>query len=107
MGSGGTNNSDFLCLQEVKISDLEFRVADSGLNKIWNFSLMHSLHVPVTGLNDGMFVFRNFQEITGFFPAAFSLRKWVESVVLFWGEGFSKLVLCLLYLDLKFFANPT
>ena len=44
--------------------------------------------MPVTGLNDGMFVFKNFQEIIGFLPAAFSPWKLVESVVLFWGEGF-------------------
>ena len=62
--------------------------------------------MPVTGLKDGMFVFKNLQETTGFLPAAFSLRKCVDRVVLFLGVGFSKLVLCLLYLDLKFFANP-
>ena len=30
LGSGGTNNSDLLCLQAENISDLEFRVANSG-----------------------------------------------------------------------------
>ena len=31
LGSGGTSSSDFLCLQDVNISDLEFREAHSGL----------------------------------------------------------------------------
>ena len=107
LGSGGTNNSDFLCLQDVNISDLEFRVAHSGLNRIWYFSLRHNLQVPVTGLKAGMFVFRNFHDNEGLFPAASSFKKYVESVVLLSGEGFSRLVLCLLYLALKSFARPT
>ena len=82
-------------------------MADSGLNKMWNFSLVQSMQISVTGLNVGILVFKNFQEIVGLFPASFSLRKWVDSVVLFWGEGVSMLALCLLYLDLNLFANPT
>ena len=75
LGSGGTNNLDFLCLQAVNISDLEFRVAHSGLKRIWNFSLRHNLQVPVTGLKAGMFVFRNFHDKMGLFPAASSFKK--------------------------------
>ena len=63
--SGGTNNSDLLCLQAENISDLEFRVANSGLNSMCNFSQRQSLQVSVTGLNVGTFVFRNFQVMIG------------------------------------------
>ena len=65
LGSGGTNNSDLLCLQAENISDLEFRVANSGLNSMCNFSQRQSLQVSVTGLNEGTFVFRNFQVMIG------------------------------------------
>ena len=65
LGSGGTNNSDLLCLQAENISDLEFRVANSGLNSMCNFSQRQSLQVSVTGLNVGTFVLRNFQVIIG------------------------------------------
>ena len=51
--------------------------------------------------------FKNFQDKVGLFPASFSLRKWVDKVVLFWGEGVSMLALCLLNLDLNCFAIPT
>ena len=47
LGSGGTNNSDLLCLQAENISDLEFRVASSGLNRMCNFSQRQSLQVSV------------------------------------------------------------
>ena len=40
--SGGLSNLFFWCLQCAKISCLEFRVADLGLNAIWYFSLIHS-----------------------------------------------------------------
>ena len=106
-GSGGTKSSAFLCLHAEKISFLELRVAISGLKTMVNFSHMQSLQTPVTGLNVGMLVLKNFQDMVGFFPASCSLRKWVERVVLFWGEGFSMLPLCLLYLDLNFLAKPT
>ena len=69
--------------------------------------MVQSMHNSVTGLNVGILVFRNFQEMVGFFPSSFSLRKWVDNVVLFLGEGVSMLALCLLNLDLNFFANPT
>ena len=46
-------------------------MADSGLNKMWNFSLVQSMQISVTGLNVGILVFRNFQEIVGLFPASF------------------------------------
>ena len=82
-------------------------MAHSGLNRIWNFSLVQSMQTSVTGLNVGILVFKNFQEIVGLFPASFSFRKWVDNVVLFSGEGVSILALCLLYLGLNFFANPT
>ena len=62
---------------------------------------MQSLQTPLTGLNVGMFVLKNFQDIVGLFPASCSFRKWVERVVLFWGEGVSMLPLCLLYLGLN------
>ena len=67
LGSGGTNNSDLLCLQAENISDLEFRVANSGLNSdsMCNFSQRQSLQVSLTGLNVGTFVFRNFQVMIG------------------------------------------
>ena len=58
-------------------------MAISGLKTIVNFSLMQSLQTPVTGLNVGMLVFKNFQDMVGLFPASCSFRKWVESVVLF------------------------
>ena len=74
---------------------------------MWNFSLVQSMHISVTGLNVWTFVFKNFQDKVGLFPASFSLRKWVDKVVLFLGEGVSMLALCLLNLDLNFFANPT
>ena len=82
-------------------------MADSGLKRMWNFSLVQSMHISVTGLNVGMFVFKNFQDKVGLFPASFSLRKCVDKVVLFLGEGVSMLALCLLNLDLNFLANPT
>ena len=41
---GGPNNSDLLCLQDEKISDLEFRVDWLGLNDIIYFSVRQSLH---------------------------------------------------------------
>ena len=106
-GSGGTSSSAFLCLQAEKISFLELRVANSGLKRIWNFSLVQSMQISVTGLNVGMFVFKNFQDKVGLFPASFSLRNWVDNVVLFWGEGVSMLALCLLNLDLNVFAKLT
>lgn len=40
LGSGGTKSSDFLCLQAENISDLEFKVPNSGLKRIWYFSQM-------------------------------------------------------------------
>ena len=46
-----------LCLQLENISCLRFKEANSGLNTILNFSLMQSLHIPVTGLQVGMFFF--------------------------------------------------
>ena len=79
-------------------------MANSGLKRMWNFSLVQSLQISVTGLNVGMFVFKNFQDKVRFFPASFSLRKWVDKVVLFWGEGVSMLALCFLNLDLGFFG---
>ena len=94
----GTSNSYFLCLQEVKISDLEFKEAHSGLNRMCSFSLKHNLHVLVTGLNAGMFVFKNFHVMIGLFPLFCSFKKWVESVVLLSGVGVSRLHLCLLHL---------
>ena len=63
--------------------------------------------VLVTGLNAGMFVFKNIHVMIGLFPLFCSLRKWVESVVLFSGVGISRLDLCLLYLAFKYFARPT
>ena len=57
--------------------------------------MVQSMHTSVTGLNVGILVFRNFQEMVGFFPSSFSLRKWVDNVVLFLGEGVSILALCL------------
>ena len=66
--------------------------------------MVQSMHNSVTGF--GILVFRNFQEMVGFFPSSFSLRKWVDNVVLFLGEGVSMLALCLLNLDLNFFAKP-
>ena len=74
LGSGGTNDSDLLCLQAENISDLEFRVASSGLKSMCNFSQRQSLQVSVTGLNVGIFVLRNFQVMIGLWPAVFSLR---------------------------------
>ena len=74
LGSGGTNNSDLLCLQAENISDLEFRVASSGLNRMCNFSQRQSLQVSVTGLNVGIFVLGNFQVMIGLWPAVFSLK---------------------------------
>ena len=68
---------------------------------------MHNLHVLVTGLYAGIFVFKNFHAMVGLFPLLSSSRKWVESVVLFSGVGVFRLFLCLLYLALKFFARPT
>ena len=59
-GSGGTSNSNFLCLQAVNISDLELRVAHSDLKSIWNFLLRHNLQVPVTFLSKKFFVKKNF-----------------------------------------------
>ena len=47
-----TSNLDILCLQWEKNSLLLFKSASSGLNKIWNFSLLHRLHTLLTGLND-------------------------------------------------------
>ena len=82
-------------------------MADSGLKRMWNFSLVQRMQISITGLNVGLFVFKNFQDKVGLFPVSFSLRKWVDKVVLFWGEGVSMLALCLLNLDLNFFANPT
>ena len=64
-------------------------MANSGLKRMCNFSLVQSMQISVTGLNVGMFVFKNFQDKVGFFPASFSLRKWVDKVVLFWGDGVS------------------
>ena len=49
-GSGGTNRRDLLCLQDDRISYLEFKEADSGWKRIWNFSLRHILHVFVMGV---------------------------------------------------------
>ena len=69
-------------------------MANSGLKRMCNFSLVQSMQISVTGLNVGMFVFKNFQDKVGLFPASFSLRKWVDKVVLFWGEGVSMLALC-------------
>ena len=39
-----------LCLQLLNSSSLLFRVADSGLNIMWYFSLRQSWHFFVTGL---------------------------------------------------------
>ena len=58
LGSGGTSNSDFLCLQAEKNSDLEFREAMSCMCKIRYFLLMQSWHFPVTGLKEGRFSFK-------------------------------------------------
>ena len=44
------------------------------------FSLVQSMQTSVTGLNVGIKVFTNFQEIVGLFPASFSSRKWVDKV---------------------------
>ena len=107
MGSGGTSSSDFLCLQAEKISDLELRLASFGLYRMKNFSVMHKMHFFVTGLKEGRLVLRNFQVSFGFSPAVFWFRKWVDRVVLFSGEGFSILDVCLLYLALKSLASPT
>ena len=76
----------------------------AGLKRMWDFSLVQSMHISVTGLNVGMFVFKNFQDKVGLFPASFSLRKWVDKVVLFLGERVSMLAFCLLNLDLKILA---
>ena len=66
---------------------------------------MHKMHFFVTGLKEGRLVLRNFQDNFGSSPAVFWLRKWVDRVVLFSGEGVSILDLCLLYLALKSFAS--
>ena len=71
-GSGGMSISALLCLQEENISFLELRVEHSGLNRIWNFSLVQRLQTSVTRLNVGILVFKNFNEMDGFFPASFS-----------------------------------
>ena len=73
LGSGGTNNSDLLCLQAENISDLEFRVASSGLNSMCSFSQRQCLQVSVTGLNVGIFVLRNFHVMIGLWPLFFIL----------------------------------
>ena len=88
MGSGGINNSACLCLHDEKNSVVEFSVASSGLKRMKNFSLVHRAHVPVTGLKVGKFVLRNFQVIFGWWPLAFSAKKWVDRVVLLRGEWF-------------------
>ena len=61
----------------------------------------------VTGLDVGILVFKNIQEIVGLFSASFSIRKLIDNVVLLWGEGVPMLALCLLYLELDSFVNPT
>ena len=93
--SGGLSNLFFWCLQCAKISCLEFRVADLGLNAIWYFSLIHSWHLLVTGLYVGMLLSRIFHYIEGFLPASNSLQKWADKVVELSGVCVSMLALCL------------
>ena len=69
-----------LCLQFEKISCLEFRVAWLGFSKMLNFSLVHNLQMPFTGLNKGMFFSKNFHSTVGFLPSSFSFQKWVYRV---------------------------
>ena len=57
-----------LCLQLEKISCLEFRVAWLGFSKMLNFSLVHNLQMPFTGLNKGMFYSKNFHSTVGVPP---------------------------------------
>ena len=95
-----------ICLQCSKISVLKFSVASSGLNAILNFSLKHSLHALLTGLNEGMFFSKIFHSTFGSFPPSFSFQKWVESVVELFFNFFSMLLLCLEYLCLNFLATP-
>ena len=63
-----------LCLQLENISCLEFKVASCVFITILNFSLVHSLHNPVTGQNVGMFLSNSSlsqnlgQELTLFSP---------------------------------------
>ena len=70
-----------LCLQLEKISCLEFRVAWLGLSRILNFSLVHSLQMPFTGLNRGTFFSEIFHSTVGFLPSSFSFQKWVYRVI--------------------------
>ena len=98
---------DLLCLQEENISDLELRVDWLGSKDIMYFSVRQSMHPFLTGLKAGRFVFKNLQEILGWCPLFFCLRKSVESVVLFFWVGVRRLALCLLYIFLNFFARQT
>ena len=96
-----------MCLQCPKISVLKFSVASSGLNAILNFSLMHNLHISVTGLKEGMFLSSIFHSTLGCLPPSISFQKWVESVVELVLIFFFMLFLCFEYLCLNFFAIPT
>ena len=94
-----------LCLQFEKISCLEFRVAWLGFSKMLNFSLVHNLQMPFTGLNKGMFFSKNFHSTVGFLPSSFSFQKWVYRVI-FPSALFSvRFFLCFLNLSLKFLAK--
>ena len=66
-----------LCLQFVKISCLEFRVAREGFNKILYFSLVHNLQMPVTGLKRATFFSKKVHCTVGSLPSSFSCQKWL------------------------------
>ena len=59
----GPKNSDLFCLLEENIYDIELIALD--LKDKMYFSVRQSLHMFVTGLKVGMFVFKNFQEMVG------------------------------------------
>ena len=93
-----------LCLQLEKISCLEFRVAWLGLSRMLNFSLVHSLQMPFTGLNRGTFFSKIFHSTVGFLPSSFSFQKWVYRVIFPSSLLTFRFFLCFLNLSLKFWA---
>ena len=70
---------NILCLQFEKISVFLLMVATVGLRRIWNFSRVQSLQIPVTGLKSGTFFSRYFHDTSGLSPSSrFSTRIWTE-----------------------------
>ena len=69
-----------LCLHVLNSSDLRFSVAPSGWKIMWYFSLSHSLHFLVDGLNSEPLV-TIFQLMLNFFPLSLSFQKYDDNIV--------------------------